>query len=202
MVVIFEPEGLLTDTEACRFGAWQIMAREQGIQYDETMDTQLQGMDAEQRLNAILQKGHRDYSPAERFALLARHDDLYDELMDHLGEGAVRTGSVQLLRALRGMSLRLGAVMNGDLPGHILNRLALRSLFDVLSRKEKLGNQLEDVRMRLHAAGYECLLVTAHAESAKLARAQGMQSLLCGYDEEPENILQQILAMLPEKAVQ
>ena len=195
---MFDPEGVLTDTEPCRFAAWREMAREQGILYDEALDALLQGMDPETRLQGILSRAHRSYSSAERLALLTRQSDLWEDEMKRLGDGAIRPGAVQTLHTLRKHGARLGAVMTEGLPGRILGFLSIRPLFDVISRREDLLSQLSDVQLRLNAAPDECLLVTASPSSAKAARSLGMQALLCARTEEQEAVLRQIMAIMPD----
>ena len=198
LVVIFDPEGVLTNTEPCRFAAWREMAREQGILYDEALDAQLQGMEPETRLQGILSRAHRNYSSAERLALLTRQNDLRDDEMKRLGDGALRPGAEHTLRSLRKHGAQLGAVMTDGLPGQVLGYLSIRPLFSVISRREDLLSQLSDVQLRLNAAPDECLLVTASPSSAKAARSLGMQALLCARTEEQEAVLRQILAILPD----
>ena len=202
MVVIFDPEGVLTQTSSCRFGAWKEMAREQGIVYNETLDAQLQGMESEARLQGILSRAHRSYSAAERLALLARQDDLYEDLLLKLGENAMRPDALRMVKAIHKQGVALGAVMTDGLPGRVLRGLPLWRYFAAVSRKEEITEQLADVQLRLCTAPDQCLLVTAYPGSAKIARGLGMQALLCGTGEENGVILQQIMAILPDFADQ
>ena len=196
--MIFDPEYVLTDTDACRFGAWKEMAREQGIFYDEALDEQLRGLDRNTRLQTILSRAHRNYSAAERMALLTRQWDLQDELTQRLGEEALRPGAKELVQSLKKEGIRLGAVMSDGLPGCVLGFLSIRSRFDVISRREDLLSQLSDVQLRLSAGPGECLLVTAFPDAAKAARSLGMQALLCGKNDDHAILLQQILAIAPD----
>ena len=196
--MIFDPEYVLTDTDACRFGAWKEMAREQGIFYDEALDEQLRGLDRNTRLQTILSRAHRNYSAAERMALLTRQWDLQDELTQRLGEEALRPGAKELVQSLKKEGIRLGAVMSDGLPGRVLGFLSIRSRFDVISRREDLLSQLSDVQLRLSAGPGECLLVTAFPDAAKAARSLGMQALLCGKNDDRAILLQQILAISPD----
>ena len=198
MVVIFDPEGVLTDTAGCSFAAWREMAREQGITYDETMAGQLAGMNATERLLGILSHARRSYTAAERLALLTRQSDLMDDLLDRLGEGIQRPGAETLIKALKNAGVHLGAVMSDGLPGRVLGRLALGRWFDVMSRQEDILSQLSDVQLRLHAAPDQCLLVTAFPGSAKAARSLGMQALLCGRGDDLTALGHQLDAILTD----
>ena len=198
LIAIFDLEGVLVETESCRFSAWKEMAREQGITYDEALDSQLQGMDPETKLQGILSRAHRTYTAAERLALLTRQFDLQDEMLQRLGDHALRPGAAHLIHTLRKRHVTLAAVMTDGLPGQVMGYLSVRSQFQVISRKEDLPSQLSDVQLRLSAAPVDCLLVTANPSSAKAARSIGMQALLCGHTDDQEAVLQQILALMPD----
>ena len=101
MVVIFDPQDVLTDTAGCRFIAWQRMAWEQGILYDEAMHAQLKSLDPSSHLEEILRRARREYSPAERLALLTRQEDLYEECVRQMGENALLPGAARLLKRVR-----------------------------------------------------------------------------------------------------
>lgn len=198
VVVIFDPEGILTDTAACRFAAWREMAREQGILWEEAQEEQLRDLDEETHLQSILSRAHRGYSAAERLALLTRQRDLYVEYLLRMGESVARPGAAEMLNALRRSGAALGAVMTDGTPGQVLRYMPWQRGFQVVSRKTELSSQLADVQLKLNASPTHCLLVTVHPESAKTARSLGMQALLCGAGEDNGIILTQILAILPD----
>ena len=179
MIAIFDLEGVLTDTDRCRFGSWKEMSREQGLVYDEKMDWQLRGLESEAVLQELLKHARRSYSPAEQLALLARQDDLYDEQLQSMGNDILLPGAAKLIKTLKKQRIRIGAASDNGLPGRMLGYVSVRDQFDVISRKEGLWVQLLDIQEKLNAEPAQCLLITAHAQSAESARALGMGALLC-----------------------
>lgn len=200
VIAIIDPEGVLTETDMCRFRAWEQMAREQGILYDRNMDAQLRLLDRKGHLQGVLSRAHRAYSAAECMALLTRQGDLYDELLQKLGDDGLRPGAKRMLQGLISHHCKLAAVMTDGLPGRILCHMSIGRLFDAVSRRERLEDQLTDVQQKLLADTTDCLLVTTHPESAKTARKIGMCALLCAHTEKLETVLRQILDMMPEEA--
>ena len=192
--MIFDPERILTDTGACRFYAWKETAREQGIVYDEELDAQTQGMDAASRLDTVLTRAHRIYSPAERLVLMTRQSDLYDEALAREGEGILLPGAKALLQSLHGYGFMLGAVMTDGMAGQIFYRLPAGRFLQVYAREGKIAEQLADVQKRLHAQADQCLLVTSFPDSARAAQRLGMGALLLPEREDQASILQQILS--------
>ena len=195
MVVIFDPQDVLTDTAGCRFVAWQRMAWEQGILYDEAMDAQLKGVDQLGHLEEILRRARRDYSAAERLALLTRQEDLYEECVRQMGENALLPGSARLLRHLRRQDIRLAAVMTAGTAGQVLTNLSVRPLFDCIARREEMADQLREIMDRMRAQPGDCLLVTACGPTANLACDLGMHAVLCDHSEGDKQLLRRILAV-------
>lgn len=202
MVVIFDPQDILTDTAGCRFVSWQRMAWEQGILYDEDLDDRLKGMDEETHLTEILSRGRRGYSAAERLALLTRHEDIYEECIRQMGDKVVIPGAARLLKKLRQRSVRLAAVMTDGTAGAVLTGTSLRPLFDCVSRQEEVGGQLTEVMQRMEARPEECLLVTANGPTAQLAFDKGIRAILCDCADGEKPILRRILSVLPQSAEQ
>lgn len=194
MVVIFDPQDVLTDTAGCRFIAWQRMAWEQGILYDEAMDAQLKGVDQSGHLEEILRRARRDYSAAERLALLTRQEDLYEECVRQMGENALLPGAVRLLKRVRQHGARLAAVMTAGTAGQVLTYLSVRPLFDCIARRETVAEQLREVMERMRAQPADCLLVTSCGPTANLACELGMHAVLCHHSEGEKNLLRRILA--------
>ena len=194
MNVIFDPERILTDTGFCRFFSWKEMAREQGIEYDEELHAQLQGSDAAGRLEVILTRAHRSYTPAERLVLLTRQSDLYDEILAREGRNMLLPGAMQLVQALKAQGHVLGAVMTEGLAGQVLSRLPIGSMFQVFACEGSMEEQLWFILRRLKTAPENCLVVSAFPAAAEMARAMDMPVLLCPDGEERTVLLQQILS--------
>lgn len=193
MVVIFDPQDVLTDTAGCRFIAWQRMAWEQGILYDEAMHAQLKSLDPSSHLEEILRRARREYSPAERLALLTRQEDLYEECVRQMGENALLPGAARLLKRVRQHGARLAAVMTSGAAGQVLAYVSVRSLFDCVARQVRMEDQLSEVMQRMDAQPGDCLLVTACGPTANLACAAGMRAVLCHHSEGEKNLLRRIM---------
>lgn len=202
MVVIFDPQDILTDTAGCRFIAWQRMAWEQGILYDEALDESLRGMTPQSRLEEILGRARREYTDAERLALLTRQEDLYEECIRQMGEKALIPGAARLLKKLRQHPVHVAAVMTDGAPGPVISALSIRGLFDCVARREEARDQLLEIMERLSTPPAECLLATACGPTAAMAASLGMRVLLCDHTEGEKAILRQILAAMPQPAAQ
>ena len=179
MIVIFDPEGVLVDTENCRFGSWERMSLEQGIVLDKALFAQLRGSCDDKVLQAILRGSHRQYSIPEKMALLARRGDIFEELLGNAGDSILLPDTAELLQELRRYGYTVAAVGVPVLPGRLLGHTTVRRLIEFYSRMDVLPEQLEDICEKSGAAPSDCLVVTVSDHTAKEAEAHGMHTELC-----------------------
>ena len=168
MIVIFDPEGVLIDTESCRFGSWERMALEQGIVLDKTFFNQFHDASDDKILQAILRGSHRSYSVPEKMALLTRRGDIFDELLESAGDAILLPDTTELLQELRRYGYKMAAVAAPVLPGRLLGHTTVRRLIEFYSRMDISG-----------VPASECLVVTVSDYTAKEAEARGMHTELC-----------------------
>lgn len=77
--VIFDLDGVITDTAHLHFQAWQQIAAEIGISIDAQFNESLKGISRDESLRRILQHGGKegDFNPQERAQLAYRKNLLY-----------------------------------------------------------------------------------------------------------------------------
>ena len=76
--VIFDLDGVITDTAELHFHAWRQVAKEVGIDIDETFNATLKGISRMESLRRILVHGGReqDFTPEQCAALAARKNGI------------------------------------------------------------------------------------------------------------------------------
>ena len=101
--VIFDLDGVITDTAHLHFVAWRKVAAEVGIAIDEQFNQQLKGISRMGSLERILAWGGKAnvFSEAEKASLATRKNALYVESLRTLTPQAVLPGIASLLAALR-----------------------------------------------------------------------------------------------------
>ena len=179
MIVIFDPEGVLVDTENCRFGSWERMSLEQGIVLDKALFAQLRGSCDDKVLQAILRGSHRTYSVPEKMALLTRRGDIFDEVLESAGDSILLPDTAELLQELRRYGYTMAAIAAPVLPGRLLGHTTVRRLIEFYSRMDNIPEQLEDICEKSGAPASECLVVTVNDNTAREAEAYGMHTELC-----------------------
>lgn len=144
--VIFDLDGVITDTAHMHFVAWRQVAADVGISIDETFNQQLKGISRMGSLERILAYGGKAqaFSAAEKAALAARKNALYVDALRALTPQAVLPGINALLTALRGVGIGIGlASVSLNAPA-ILQALGLADAFDFCADAARLTHSKPD----------------------------------------------------------
>ncbi len=130
--VIFDLDGVITNTVYFHYLSWQQLADEEGIPFDqETHDEGMLGLNREDALHYLL--GDRYLAPIQRQLLLKRKNDYYLELINELNHNHLLPGIGNLLVELHtaGIKIALGSSSkNAEL---VLQRLSIRHFFNFIA---------------------------------------------------------------------
>ncbi|WP_426713138.1 beta-phosphoglucomutase [Cronobacter muytjensii] len=153
--VIFDLDGVITDTAHLHFVAWRQVAADIGISIDETFNQQLKGISRMGSLERILTFGGKDgqFSAAEKAALAARKNACYVDSLHSLTPQAVLPGIAELLPAMREAGIGIGlASVSLNAPA-ILRALGLADAFDFCADAARLTHSKPDPEIFLAACG-------------------------------------------------
>lgn len=185
--VLFDLEGVLVTTDRCHYQAWKQMAVEQGLPFDEQIYQRLRGNGRMDALDIILQGAkRRNYSPAEKFALTARKNDLYMEQIALLSGEALLPGALETIRALREMGTKIAVVSSSQNCVAILKRMGLWRLMDAIVDGSDVRHPEPDpegyllAAQKLNVPPENCLVVEDTVNGIAAAHAAGMYSISVG----------------------
>jgi beta-phosphoglucomutase len=130
--VVFDLDGVITDTARFHHSAWKRLADTQGAPFDETFAESLKGVDRMGSLEMILARAGRTYSAAEKAELADRKNEWYKELIATITPGDLLPGAVEALRAVRSAGLKTGLASVSKNAPAILERLGITDLFDTV----------------------------------------------------------------------
>lgn len=107
--VIFDLDGVLTDTAEYHYQAWQRLADEEGIPFSRQANEALRGISRRASLMLII--GDRRYSDTQIQEMMERKNDYYVELIENITPDNLLPGAVSLLDDLRqaGLKIALGS---------------------------------------------------------------------------------------------
>jgi beta-phosphoglucomutase len=184
--VIFDLDGVITDTARYHYFAWKRLADSLGIPFDEHFNEQLKGVDRMGSLELILAKGPRQYSADEKRLLADRKNLHYQELIATMTPADLLPGALDALEQVRERGLRTGLASVSRNAFIVLERLGIRDRFDYVVDAALVANSKPHPEIFLTAAETlgvapsECLGVEdAVAGVASIKRA-GMRALGVG----------------------
>lgn len=139
--VLFDLDGVITDTAEYHFLAWKKLGDELGISIDREFNEQLKGVSRTESLQRILALGGRehDFSAEEFDALAKRKNDNYVEMIQGVSSKDVYPGILELLQELKEHGLKIAlasASKNGPL---LLEKMTLTDYFDVIADPAKVA---------------------------------------------------------------
>ncbi len=184
--VIFNLDGILVSSDECHYQAWRQLAHEQGIRLTPELYQKMGGMKRLDSLNALLSKAERTYSPAETWALSARKNDLFNELIDRLNQESILPGTFETLRALRDMGMKAAVASSSENAGGILRQLKIYHLFDAVVDGCMIENGKPDPEVflltarKLKMPTSDCLVVENTEAGIEAARQAGMRCVTVG----------------------
>lgn len=130
--VLFDLDGVITDTAEYHYKAWKKLADELGISIDRHFNEKLKGVSREDSLRLILAHGHRenDFSDAAFQELAKKKNDHYVEMIQSVSPKDVYPGILELLRELKQANIRVSLASASKNGPFLLKQMALTSYFD------------------------------------------------------------------------
>ncbi|HIA3030109.1 TPA: beta-phosphoglucomutase [Escherichia coli] len=181
--VIFDLDGVITDTAHLHFQAWQQIAAEIGISIDAQFNESLKGISRDESLRRILQHGGKegDFNSQERAQLAYRKHSLRE-----LTVSAVLPGIRSLLADLRAQQIPVGLASVSLNAPTILAALELREFFTFCADASQLKNSKPDPEIFLAACAglgvppQACIGIEDAQAGIDAINASGMRSVGIG----------------------
>lgn len=132
--VVFDLDGVITDTAAFHFIAWRKLGKSLGIEVIETFNEELKGIDRLASLNKILALGSMEnrFSKEEKEALAQEKNDFYVTLINEISPADILPGIEQLLQDLDTQHIKVGLASASKNAPKILRLLGLADSFSTI----------------------------------------------------------------------
>ena len=140
--VLFDLDGVITDTAEFHYRAWKKLGEEIGVSIDRNFNEQLKGVSREDSLTLLLAYGKKenDFSNEEFADLAKRKNEYYLEMIQEITPSDVFPGIVSLLTELKEADIKIAlasASKNGPL---LLNKMQLTDYFDAIADPGKVAS--------------------------------------------------------------
>jgi beta-phosphoglucomutase len=130
--VIFDLDGVITDTAHYHYLAWKRLAESEGAHFDAAFNEHLKGVDRMGSLELILGAAAGNYTTDQKLALADSKNRHYQELIATMGAKDLLPGAVDTLAAVRAAGLKIGLASVSKNAFTVLDMLGIRACFDVV----------------------------------------------------------------------
>lgn len=186
--VIFDLDGVITDSAHYHFMAWKELADSLGIPFDEAYNEKLKGVSRMESLDLILANGNQvsAFSPEQKFEMADKKNDYYKELIKQIVPKDVLPGIKELLVELKANKIKTGVASVSKNAFFIIDRLELNDYFDYIVDAAKVKNAKPFPDIFLEAARYleadpkNCIGIEDAQAGVKAINAAGMKSVGVG----------------------
>lgn len=187
---IFDLDGVIVDTAKYHGQAWKELAGNLGFQLPDYVGERLKGVSRMDSLEVVLEAGRiTGLTEKDKKKLADEKNSIYQGLIQNIGCRDILPGISGFLNQIRleGYGTALGsASRSGSL---ILNRLKIRSLFDVVVDGCSIRNAKPDPEVFLKAAEglkvavENCIVIEDAAAGIMAAKSSGMHCIGIGDKE-------------------
>jgi len=189
---IFDLDGVLVDTAIFHYMAWEKIAQELKIPFTKHDNERLKGVSRMESLDILLSlavpgtSGCRKYSEKECRLLSERKNKLYVDMIRQSQNLLLLPGSLDTLRGLRQLDIRIALGSSSKNAPLILERLGIADYFDAVVDGRHVARTKPDPEVFLLAAGQlsappeMCIVFEDSAAGIKAAVSAGMYAVGIG----------------------
>lgn len=182
--VIFDLDGVITDTAEYHYRGWQRLADEEGIPFDRDFGDRLRGVSRRESLRLML--GDREVTDEAFDEMAERKNNYYVESLEAVSPDDMLPGARELVEECkrRGLKVAIGsASRNAQL---VLRQLEITDMFDEVTDGDDAERSKPEPDLFLHAArevqvpADRCIVLEDAAAGIEAANAAGMLSVGIG----------------------
>jgi alpha,alpha-trehalose phosphorylase len=150
--VVFDLDGVLTDTAELHYRAWQRMADEEGIPFDRERNERLRGIGRMESLELILEMAGQSMPPERKAVLAARKNSYFKELIASITPADLFPGVGDLLAELRAGEIGIAIASASHNAAEVVRRLGIGDRVDAIVDPSAIVKGKPDPEIFLAAA--------------------------------------------------
>ncbi|MBC1355669.1 beta-phosphoglucomutase [Listeria welshimeri] len=151
--VVFDLDGIITDTAHYHYLAWKKTAESIGIEFDEAFNENLKGVSRIDSLLLILKKDGRenDFTEEQIETLAAEKNEFYVSLLQEITPADVLPGIKELIVDLKKQNLKCAIASVSKNARTVLNALEMEQAFDYIVDAAKITKSKPDPEIFVEA---------------------------------------------------
>ena len=133
--IIFDLDGVLTDTAKYHYLAWKKLADELGYYFDEDINELLKGVSRINSFEIILEKNNATtkYTPEEKETLANKKNEYYKEMIEQLTPDDILEGILPFMTEARSNGIKCAVASISKNAPRVLELLKIAHLFDYIA---------------------------------------------------------------------
>lgn len=133
--LIFDLDGVLTDTAKYHYLAWKKLADELGYYFDEDINELLKGVSRINSFEIILEKNNATtkYTPEEKETLANKKNGYYKEMIEQLTPDDILEGILPFITEARNNGVKCAVASISKNAPRVLELLKISDLFDYIA---------------------------------------------------------------------
>lgn len=178
--LVFDLDGVLTDTAELHYHSWVTVADEIGVPFDRGVNDRLRGLSRPESLDVLLGDRADAFSPTEKARLTEQKNTAYLQMVARMTPDDLFPGVQTLLCCARERAFRLAVASSSRNAGRVAERLGIVPLLDALVDANTAPRSKPDPQVFVEAAEAlgvppaRCVVVEDAQVGVAAARAAGM----------------------------
>ena len=183
--LIFDLDGVLTDTAKYHYLAWKKLADELGYYFDEDINELLKGVSRINSFEIILEKNNatNKFTDLEKETLANKKNEYYKEMIEQLTPNDILEGIVPFINEARSNGVKCAVASISKNASRVLELLKISDMFDYIADAALVKNPKPDPEIFLTCAeqlGFkpsECVGIEDAQAGIESIHAAGMLSV-------------------------
>lgn len=186
--MIFDMDGVLTETSENHFLAWSALAETLGFTLDRSVNEGLKGISRMASLELVLKAGHMAdrFTEEEKLALATKKNDLYLNMIEKFTRADLLDGVEEFFVKLKAEGVKIGVASASRSAAMLTKKLGIDSYVDYIVDPDTVpGKPKPDIFLKaaqgLNLHPLECVGVEDAAAGIFAIKAAGMMAVGIGY---------------------
>ncbi|OEG00139.1 beta-phosphoglucomutase [Vulcanibacillus modesticaldus] len=150
--VIFDLDGVITDTAEYHFLAWKKLADKIGVPFDREFNEKLKGIGRLESLELILNQGNKKLTEQEKLELAKEKNEYYLELIQGITPANLLPGILPLLKELKENGIKIALASASKNAKTVIDKLQIKEYFDYVVDAAKIKKGKPDPEIFMTAA--------------------------------------------------
>ncbi|PLR75411.1 beta-phosphoglucomutase [Bacillus sp. V3-13] len=190
--VIFDLDGVITDTAEYHYLAWKALADELGIPFSRQFNEELKGISRLESLEKILVHGGQQarFSREEKEQLAGKKNEHYSMLIQKITPADLLPGIRQFIADTKAAGVKSGIASASKNAMTVLEALGIKEQFDIIADAGTIRNGKPDPEIFLTAAKLlgaqpsACIGIEDATAGVEAIKAAGMFAVAIGPEEQ------------------